>query len=115
MQSDPEQDYISGVIQTLQLSGADSLPKTICTQCPSSMWWIDKQGPRCFCRQTHLMTWTDSEKPTLLGCDGYEMAIAQHRARLARRSRIAQEDIPDDDHMSEYPEMGDMEQFDEPE
>ena len=109
MPSNPEQDYISGGIQTLQLSGAnpDTLPKTICTQCPSSMWWIDKQGPRCFCRQTHLMTWTDSLKPTLQGCDGYELAIAQHRARLARQGR-GQLDDPMDDYLSE----SDMEPFD---
>lgn len=96
-----EQEYISGVIQTLQLSGASSqaLPETICTRCPSAMWWVDKQGPKCFCRQTHLMTWTDSEKPTLLGCDGYELALAQHRARIARRNQMMEpmEAAEDDD------------------
>lgn len=94
-----EEEYISGVIQTLQLSGVNSqqLPETICTRCPSSMWWVDKQGPKCFCRQTHLMTWTASEKPTLLGCDGYELAMAQHRARIARQNRFADQIQETDD------------------
>ena len=47
------------------------------------------------------------QKPTLQGCDGYELAIAQHRARLARQGR-GQLDDPMDDYLSE----SDMEPFD---
>jgi len=43
------------------------------------------------------MTWTDSEKPTLLGCDGYERAMAQHRARIARENRFADQIQETDD------------------
>lgn len=105
------QDYISGVIQTLELSGTSTkeIPQTLCTKCPSAMWWVDKQGPKCFCRQTHSLTWTSSLTPTLFGCDGYELAMADYR----RRQRRAGADMADDD---DYPMPSDegMPPFDEP-
>ncbi len=93
-----KQDYISGVIQTLELSGTSTkeIPKTLCTQCPSAMWWMDKQGPKCYCRQTHSLIWTSSLQPTLFGCDGYEMAIADYRRRQARRSPAIE--TPEDEY-----------------
>lgn len=105
-----DQDYISGVIQTMELSGISTkeMPKTLCTKCPSSMWWLDKQGPKCFCRQTHSLTWTSSLTPTLLGCDGYELAMADHRRRQRRLSAAEMDD--------DYPMASDegMPPFDEP-
>lgn len=113
MSSEKTPEYTSAVIQALMESGADkdTIPTTLCIHCPSAMWWMDRQGPHCFCRQNHLMTWTASQKPSITHCDGYNVAMMEYREGQEPqampeeiiRDNMAEDDLPpglmDDDEL----------------
>jgi hypothetical protein len=45
-------------------------PRTVCEQCPQSMWFASEMHLKCYCRMMHALTWSSEDPVPILSCDG---------------------------------------------
>ena len=57
---------------TLAKLGKDRRPKlkTVCEDCPNSVWFSSVAEVKCYCRVMFLITWSTKEPNQMTGCDG---------------------------------------------
>lgn len=57
---------------TLAGLGKDRRPKvkTVCEDCPNSVWFSSPVEVKCYCRVMFLITWSTKEPNQMTGCDG---------------------------------------------
>ena len=44
--------------------------KTVCEDCPNSVWFSSGAEVKCYCRVMFLVTWSNKEPNQLTACDG---------------------------------------------
>ena len=44
--------------------------KTVCEDCPNSVWFSSPAEVKCYCRVMFLVTWSNKEPNQLTACDG---------------------------------------------
>lgn len=44
--------------------------KTVCEDCPNSVWFSSPAEVKCYCRVMFLVTWSNKEPNQITGCDG---------------------------------------------
>jgi hypothetical protein len=44
--------------------------KTVCEDCPNSVWFASKTEVKCYCRVMFVHVWTNKEPNVLIACDG---------------------------------------------
>ena len=44
--------------------------KTVCEDCPNSVWFASPAEVKCYCRVMYLVTWSTREPQRLTECDG---------------------------------------------
>ena len=44
--------------------------KTVCEDCPNSVWFASPAEVKCYCRVMFLVTWSSKEPNQITGCDG---------------------------------------------
>jgi hypothetical protein len=44
--------------------------KTVCEDCPNSVWFASPAEVKCYCRVMFLITWSSKEPNQITGCDG---------------------------------------------
>lgn len=58
--------------QTLADLEENRLPRvrTVCENCPNSVWFASTVEVKCYCRVMYLVTWSTKEPNQLVSCDG---------------------------------------------
>lgn len=72
VQPNPEEvgkDLASAALEELDESRLPS-QKTVCMECPNSVWFASASELKCFCRVMHVVIWTNKEQNALIACDG---------------------------------------------
>ena len=67
--SDHMDGYLSPTLQALE-PHQRPVHRTVCEQCPNSMWFSSLQEAKCYCRLMHAVTWSTREPIQLTHCDG---------------------------------------------
>lgn len=44
--------------------------KTVCEDCPNSVWFASPAEVKCYCRVMFLVTWSSKEPQQITACDG---------------------------------------------
>ena len=44
--------------------------KTVCEDCPNSVWFASRTELKCYCRVMYLITWSSKEQQQIELCDG---------------------------------------------
>lgn len=60
------------VSPTLEVLDANRRPKarTVCEDCPNSVWFSSPAEVKCYCRVMFLVTWSSKEPNQITHCDG---------------------------------------------
>ena len=76
-QPNPEEvgkDLASAALEELDESRLPS-QKTVCMECPNSVWFASASELKCFCRVMHVVIWTNKEQNALIACDGQYLSL----------------------------------------
>ena len=62
----------SATSRTLEALDASRRPKakTVCEDCPNSVWFASPAEVKCYCRVMFLVTWSSKEPNQITHCDG---------------------------------------------
>lgn len=67
--SDHIEGYVSPTLVALE-PRQRPIHRTVCEQCPNSMWFSSPQEAKCYCRVMHAISWSTREPVQLTHCDG---------------------------------------------
>jgi hypothetical protein len=70
--------YISPTLEALPVNDR---PKTVCTTCPASMWFLRKNQKVCFCTRMHTIVHERGDE-VIDRCDGRELALLELAAEM---------------------------------
>lgn len=51
--------------------------KTVCEDCPNSVWFTSPAEVKCYCRVMFLVTWSSKEPNQITACDGIYLGQEQ--------------------------------------
>lgn len=69
-QDEPHQDTpVSPTLAELDESRRPKA-KTVCEDCPNSVWFTSPAEVKCYCRVMFLVTWSSKEQNQITACDG---------------------------------------------
>ena len=51
--------------------------KTVCEDCPNSVWFTSPNEVKCYCRVMFLVTWSNKEPNQITACDGMLLGQGQ--------------------------------------
>ena len=63
------EDIVSPTLRDLDASRRPS-QKTVCEQCPNSVWFASPEEVKCYCRVMFLTSWSTKQPNILISCDG---------------------------------------------
>ncbi len=71
----PFQEEVSPASPTLAELDASRRPKakTVCEDCPNSVWFTSPAEVKCYCRVMFLLTWSSHAPNQITGCDGMHL------------------------------------------
>jgi hypothetical protein len=65
-------DYISHTLRGLEPSRHPK-EKTVCEDCPNSVWFTSPNEVKCYCRVMFLVTWSSKNPTQITACDGLHL------------------------------------------
>ena len=63
------EDIVSPTLRDLDASRRPQ-QKTVCEQCPNSVWFASPEEVKCYCRVMFLTSWSTKQPNVLINCDG---------------------------------------------
>lgn len=63
------EDIVSPTLRDLDASRRPQ-QKTVCEQCPNSVWFASPEEVKCYCRVMFLTSWSTKQPNILINCDG---------------------------------------------